>query len=97
MATRTVRGVRVLLHGMRDRVAGAKVVTRKPLPSSERLVRTSVQIPPAIIARLDEWPGLTRSEALREALVRYFSATDDPAAAYLHPFEWARSVRREGA
>jgi len=73
---------------------------RKAMPAAERLVRTSVQIPPAIVDLLDAWPGLTRSEALREALTRYFHATPDPADAYLHPLEWIRKVGkmdRQGA
>ena len=35
-----------------------------------KLQKTSLQLPPAILSKMDRWPGLTRSEALRLTIER---------------------------
>lgn len=63
----------------------------KPAPD-ERLTLLSARIPVELMEKLDAWPGLTRSQALREALERYFMTPADPDAAYAREIDWARSV-----
>jgi hypothetical protein len=51
----------------------------------EKLSKTSVQLPPGLLAQVTVWPGLSKSEAIRLALERasYFGSLDAEAMADL--------------
>lgn len=50
-----------------------------------RLVKTSVQLPEDVMTRMDAWPGLTRSEAIRLAVERayYYASLNSEETANL--------------